>query len=58
MSTDGMNSVPHGVRGVYGVLMKVVKWVPTVEHTNMHSFFPGGLEYSDASIRDSINKRL
>jgi hypothetical protein len=37
--------------------METVKWVPTIELTNVQLFFPGGLEYRDAPIRD-FHKRL
>lgn len=54
-STDGITRVTYGV---HGALMELEKWVPTAGLANVQLFFPDGLEYNDASIRDNIHKKF
>ncbi|KAH7014237.1 uncharacterized protein B0I36DRAFT_255149 [Microdochium trichocladiopsis] len=44
--------------GVHGALMELEKWVPTAGLAMVQVFFPGGLEYNDASIRDNVHKKF
>ena len=38
--------------------MELEKWVPTAGLALVQIFFPSGLEYNDASIRDNVHKKF
>lgn len=44
--------------GVHGALRELEKWVPTAGLAMVQIFFPGGLVFNEASIRDNIDKRF
>lgn len=44
--------------GVHGALIELEKWVPTAGLALVQIFFPSGLEYKDASIRDNVHKKF
>lgn len=54
---SAQESVVH-VSGVQGALIELEKWVPTAGLTLLDTFFPGGLAYNDAAIRDNVHKRF
>ncbi|KAI1090544.1 hypothetical protein F5B19DRAFT_504004 [Rostrohypoxylon terebratum] len=44
--------------GVHGALMELEKWVPTAGLAMVQIFFPGGLRYNEAAIRESGHKKF
>jgi hypothetical protein len=53
--TPGVAGEVHAV-GVHGALIELEKWVPTAGLAMVQVFFPGGLSYNDASIREKQHK--
>ncbi|KID80802.1 hypothetical protein MAJ_11478, partial [Metarhizium majus ARSEF 297] len=43
---------------VHGALIELEKWVPTAGLAMVQVFFPQGLAYNDAAIRDNVHKRF
>ena len=41
--------------GVHGALMELEKWVPSAGLAMIQMFFPQGLSYNDAAIRDNVH---
>lgn len=44
--------------GVHGALMELEKWVPTAGLAMVQMFFPSGLKYNDAAIREKDHKKF
>ncbi|KAI0203079.1 hypothetical protein F4808DRAFT_51558 [Astrocystis sublimbata] len=57
-SDTGKRKVIVYAEGVHGALMGLEKWVPTAGLVMVQIFFPAGLTYNEASIRDSKHKKF
>ncbi|KAI1159423.1 hypothetical protein F5B18DRAFT_587337 [Nemania serpens] len=55
---NGVRKVIVYAEGVHGALMGLEKWVPTAGLAMVQIFFPAGLNYNDASIRDNRHKKF
>jgi len=44
--------------GVHGALIELEKWVPIAGLALVQEFFPSGLSYNDARIRDNVHKKF
>ncbi|KAF3059525.1 hypothetical protein GL218_04504 [Daldinia childiae] len=54
---DKQDEVVYAI-GVHGALIELEKWVPTAGLAMAQTFFPAGLQYNDAAIRDNKHKKF